>query len=586
MRRSSLIKAVRQIVPTMTQEQLAGFVLSFAENLNGQLADTYLEELTVQQKTRHSSNKNRVQKKETNPLKLLEQLIPRIEKIEDEELSLDSEYNPMWDEWGDDDEENEFCFEDNEGIFPIIEQACKVVSMLLEQKYYRECAQLVKRLLEMSISVDGDYYDDTISLAQLDEEDVLDIDYHQLLLDGLYALYQQPELNGQLEQFFDIMARSECRHLTLTGVLQDREKNANQLFMFLEKWIPFLGKREGQRAAELLKEAIPLSHPTDGGLEIVERYAKVHPSLYVWLLEMGNQHYTHEKLVSIGETALSKLPYNYLVREKVALLTAEYALCLGRMETVEKLWLEAFRSNPTPENLLRLISEAQNYTLWQNEVNAILSTPRKVKSFSSWETIEYNEHSVTGLYQKETLYFLSGKAANVLEKNLNCTQYLGWSEGFMKKGFDLFLLALCDAENPSNAFQKICAHLQDEIGFNEKEYGMGLNLIHNEKSELILWNGIQKWKQYFPIDDELKEAALKKLDVLLAKRTKAIVGGGKRAYYGECAMWIAALGEIREQYGEPHAKQKLMESYQLTYPRHYAFRGELEQLGYKYQKKK
>ena len=49
----------------------------------------------------------------------------------------------------------------------------------------------------------------------------------------------------------------------------------------------------------------------------------------------------------------------------------------------------------------------------------------------------------------------------------------------------------------------------------------------------------------------------------------------RRNYYGECAAYIAALGEVRESMGETGAKQRLMTSYKDTYPRRSAFREEV-----------
>lgn len=54
----------------------------------------------------------------------------------------------------------------------------------------------------------------------------------------------------------------------------------------------------------------------------------------------------------------------------------------------------------------------------------------------------------------------------------------------------------------------------------------------------------------------------------------------RRNYYGECAAYIAALGEVRESVGEMGAKQKLMTSYKEKYPRRSAFREEMRQYGW------
>ncbi len=49
----------------------------------------------------------------------------------------------------------------------------------------------------------------------------------------------------------------------------------------------------------------------------------------------------------------------------------------------------------------------------------------------------------------------------------------------------------------------------------------------------------------------------------------------RRNYYGECATYIAALGEVLKAMGEPGEKQRLMMSYRDAYPRKSAFREEM-----------
>ena len=54
----------------------------------------------------------------------------------------------------------------------------------------------------------------------------------------------------------------------------------------------------------------------------------------------------------------------------------------------------------------------------------------------------------------------------------------------------------------------------------------------------------------------------------------------RRNYYGECAAYIAALGEVRESLGEAGAKQRIMTDYKEKYSRRNAFRAELRGYGW------
>lgn len=57
------------------------------------------------------------------------------------------------------------------------------------------------------------------------------------------------------------------------------------------------------------------------------------------------------------------------------------------------------------------------------------------------------------------------------------------------------------------------------------------------------------------------------IDSLIEKRTKAIMEAQHRAYYEECADFIAAYGEVKESRGEENARTLIMEKYKNKYPR-------------------
>ena len=83
-----------------------------------------------------------------------------------------------------------------------------------------------------------------------------------------------------------------------------------------------------------------------------------------------------------------------------------------------------------------------------------------------------------------------------------------------------------------------------------------------------------------PMESDIRGRAVKRITALLEKRTAGIMDANRRNYYGECAAYIAALGEVWESMGEPGAKQRLMTSYKDAYPRRSAFREEMRKYGW------
>lgn len=82
------------------------------------------------------------------------------------------------------------------------------------------------------------------------------------------------------------------------------------------------------------------------------------------------------------------------------------------------------------------------------------------------------------------------------------------------------------------------------------------------------------------MESDIRDRAVKRITALLEKRTAGIMDANRRNYYGECAAYIAALGEVRESMGEINAKQKIMTSYKDNYSRRSAFREEMRNYGW------
>ena len=118
------------------------------------------------------------------------------------------------------------------------------------------------------------------------------------------------------------------------------------------------------------------------------------------------------------------------------------------------------------------------------------------------------------------------------------------------------------------------------IGFSAEEYRRGTyGLCETDENDLFC-ELFLKWKSLVQMAPDVRTHAMKQIASLLEKRTEGIMNANRRNYYGECAAYIAALGEIRESLGESGAKQRLMTSYKNTYSRRSAFREELRGYGW------
>lgn len=110
---------------------------------------------------------------------------------------------------------------------------------------------------------------------------------------------------------------------------------------------------------------------------------------------------------------------------------------------------------------------------------------------------------------------------------------------------------------------------------------------HNDISENDLFSELfLKWKTIVKMEPNVRIHAVKKIEGMLKMRTARIMDANRRNYYGECAAYLAALGEVQESLGEAGAKQRLMISYRDEYPRRSAFREAMRSYGWTDNKKR
>ena len=178
------------------------------------------------------------------------------------------------------------------------------------------------------------------------------------------------------------------------------------------------------------------------------------------------------------------------------------------------------------------------------------------------------------------LRFLDGQFAEVLDKGLHKSEALGWTGSFMKQGIALFLLCLYEGQWNGKGIIAMAEMAKSAIRFSAEEYRSGTCGLEGIGENDLFCQLFLQWKSIVPMPSDIRNRAIKRITALLEKRTAGIMDANRRNYYGECAAYIAALGEARESMGEVGAKQKLMTWYKDAYPRRSAFREEMRNYGW------
>ena len=590
---TQFLKAVDQAAAAMSKEQLAEFIHDTARTLPENQREDFLAEMLLFAGGKETHICPEPSKADQEAAADFEQkrsfLRTRLERMESGELCLEGSLNPEYDDWYSSAEE-EFLYSDPEGILDIIEEACRFVHQCVDCEEYQAACELTGILIGLDIMVGGEYQeytDEPININDLKSYHLGNVDYRTLVIDAARAAYCASALSERADELYITLMNSGRRDITLEMILQGG-RELPDIDAFLPLWIEHLGRMTGSSAGKLLQEALELADDGEQLLANARKYCGEHPELYEQYLTANQGKTDADSLLAMGTEALEAIEKKYLVRSRIALLTSRTALEQDRPELAETCWLEAFRSDTRVVNYLRLLMECRDFSNVREAAAQIYretcSQLRKDSYFLP--TAGGGRENQLNPTQAYLLAFLGGEFDYVRERAMNATNSLGWSASFMKCGLAAFLLLLTeDGSLPQDAAQQggelktmkpgareMLRRIVAAVGFDKSEYEKGTLRFIEESNEgwfLTCWN---HWKRTVPLSREQREALLGWAEGLVTKRVQGIMEGNHRNYYGECAAYIAALGEAREAGGEPNGKQATMAKYMEAYNRRSAFR--------------
>ncbi len=604
---TQFLKAVDQAAAAMSKEQLAEFIHDTARTLPENHREDFLAEMLLFAAGKETHICPELSKADQEAATDFEQkrsfLRTRLERMESGELCLEGSLNPEYDDWYSSAEE-EFLYSDPEGILDIIEEACRFVHQCVDCEEYQAACELTGILIGLDIMVGGEYQeytDEPININDLKSYHLGNVDYRTLVIDAARAAYCASALSERADELYITLMNSGRRDITLEMILQGG-RELPEIDAFLPLWIEHLGRMTGSSAGKLLQEALELADDGEQLLANARKYCGEHPELYEQYLTANQGKTDADSLLAVGTEALEAIEKKYLVRSRIALLTSRTALEQDRPELAETCWLEAFRSDTRVVNYLRLLMECRDFSNVREAAAQIYrETCSQLRKDSYFLPVagggRENQVNPTQAY---LLAFLGGEFDYVRERAMNATNSLGWSASFMKCGLAAFLLLLTeDGSLPQDAAQQggelktmkpgareMLRRIVAAVGFDKSEYEKGTLRFIEESNEgwfLTCWN---HWKRTVPLSREQREALLGWAEGLVTKRVQGIMEGNHRNYYGECAAYIAALGEAREAGGEPNGKQATMAKYMEAYNRRSAFRQEMRGYGMQDTRKK
>ena len=571
------LNGVDESATKLPRKQLEQFIHHIARTLPSHQRDTFLMDLqSLDDKASTEADS------ETDLLQSIKKIQAELRLIESGEIFIIGNVDESYDDWYDD-SEDDFIFEDPQNVLGIIEKACQLTHQCADAERYKECCALADLLFSLEIRVDGDYLDyndEALTLVTLDENELGSFDYRQLVVDALHAAYWSNPLEVRPDTLYRMICNSGLRNITLETLIQSGRKELERLPDFLELWIQYLGNCAGRVAEKLLMEGVALQNDSVQTLQHARNFCAQHPELYEQILARNLIGGDDPALLRIGQEALDLIQPQYTVRHRIALLTAVFALRSNMQKEAEQCWLEAFRSDTTPVHYLRLVTESSDFSVYQDEVRRLYQHAYQAsnteKSIDARGALSRN---VVDRHTYHTLAFFNGEFMSVIKDAMNVKLPLGWTSTFMKDGIALFLLYLYEGEELPVGCRTMCSQACASMSFTAQAYSQGLEQAVISDDATLFWMCFRKWKRLFKLLIPEQELIMKKLEAWIECRVTGILKEKRRNYYGECAAFVAALGEVKESRGEISGKSDLMESYRTAYPRHSTFAKALRAFG-------
>jgi len=581
---TNFLKQTDALVAQYSTEQLIAFIHEIGRVFPEYRREDFLEMLrSVGNKEEKASKKNT--EKDIDFDEMYRHVRENLKSIDSQEITITGILNEEYDDWYNDSDE-EFYYEDNNGISDMLAEACDFVHICMDRERYKEGFEVGNQMLEMEILCDNEYGDEEFSLGDMVHHELLYCNLKQVILDTVYCAYHAVPPIKRPEALYGIIVNAKEDAVTLEAIMQHGDEELPALEEFLSCWITYLGDKTGHDADRLILEAAGLLNDIPLEVQYAEKYAAIHPGLYLNILENG-KYATANDMVSIGIQAMKAIPKKYIMRSRVALKTAEYVIAAnGETSLLGKCYYAAYESDTSALNYLRaLLNDCENEKKKEELQKVFMKLPvHKSNGYfgmyeSSGSCSEREENRPDG-NMVLLLRFLDGQFADVLDQGLNQSQALGWTGTFMKQGIALYLLYLYEGQWHGKGMAAMAGIVKSAMKFSSEEYQKGVRRLDEINENELFCQLFLKWKSMAQMESDMRERAVKRITALLEKRTAGIMDANRRNYYGECAAYIAALGEVRESLGELGAKQKLMTSYKDKYTRRSAFREEMRNYGW------
>lgn len=572
MRREELLQMIDKMSPEQQKEIFVKYIEKCTEEEKNFLEQIILSVYTISSEKRIEKNTPKLSKEYVE--EKMEQIRDWKEKIDGQELYLRAEAyeDYCYDYW---EREMEWEYYDEMDVGSKLAEMVDFANDCINYQYYKEALEIFDYLLGIEVTVEDEYGDGTatIDLEELAEDRIFSPDLQKMALQTLYATYQVHKAENRAKELFYYFQYHIFQKIHMEDMLKVGREELQELNIFWENWIQFLEEEKGDLAGRLLKEAVIYYKGVEGLEEASIRNYNSHPSLALATLYEYANSYNYKKMEKIGIEALKNIDTSLKIRSEIALMTAFSAEYLQHTKNEYICYFEAFRSQTSVRNLLRLYANEELAITYKDKIKKIVLNiqPKKEDFFSTNRSRELALNTVDSFLYNELCFYI-GYFGYARKQIQNPEGSLGWSGKFIRRGLTLFLVYLYDKDTPTKAIDT----LVDNISFGEVEDNGFLpqfekDIVSQQKRNHTFWHSFQCWKKYHPMEQVRKEKYYLWAKNIVYSRAEAIVGGQFRRHYEEVAILLAALGDIKESWGDFEEKNKIRFTHKKKFPRHSAF---------------
>lgn len=583
----SFLHKVDDITSDLTKDQLQRYIHEIARTLPESKRQDFIDKLSLYTKDKDKSCTIIGEDKHKDDLiKKIKTLADKVRHISDSNRCINSELNEEWDDWYNSDED-EFFFTDDQGVLKDINNAIGLVHEAIDNQLYEEGRILAESILSVRVEVDGDYSDymsAEFDISELYDNDLLNVSRESFGRECIYTIYKSLPLEDRARAIYSCIGKLHIYSINLEFIMQMGDDEISDFNDFILLWIDYLNEgdvRSKWIADKMLDNAITLISNPQTMLDNARKYGDVHPELYVKYIESQNGILNPEHLISVCQEAMDAIPVNCIVRAKVSFWYSKFESNLGDDIKKKYGFIEAYRSETNEVNLLRILFFSQVSS--EKEISMLKDIASTVKAQSPEKRTSYldgdsNANALSD-YDYYSILFWLGDISEMIQKGMQVKVGIGWSETFMKKGLALLLLLLFEEDRYTKGILEILSRVENDFNLDNIIFGENDNKTKDLDKDIFTVELLESLRKRVALNRADKEKLFKKIDKWIQMRVDAIMNANRRNYYHECAMYIAAFGEVLEVNGVVGAKMEILLRYKNTYSRRRAFIDELKGFG-------